>query len=554
MPDLKQSLLNHDLGHLRIVAEAWGVELAAPETREALTELRDSLLERELVAEIFESLPELVRAALAALQQKDGRIPWAQFIRSYGEIREIGPGRRDRERPDRNPVSAAETLWYHALIARAFFDTSSGPQEFAYIPDDLLPLLPPAPEKETQPGILEEQPLLGRTATPKERAHFLLAEDSILDHICTLLAAARLSLPAPLLPGTPAPLLPFTQTLLTTANLLAPGGLLPDPEAARVHLEASRSEAMLQLVQAWLNSETHNDLHLLPNLQPEGEWSNDPLKTRQFMIGLLQIIPEKTWWSISAFVADIRRDYPDFQRPAGDYDSWFLRDTRTDEYLRGFEHWDSVDGALIRYLISGPLHWLGVMDLAVPGEDSEPEMATAFRLSRWGVDLLNGIAPKGFPREQDQLHVRSDGRIGIPSQAPRAVRYQVARFCHWGEAKAHEYRYRMTPASLEKALDQGLQIKHLQTLLARHAGHVPPNIVTALQRWDRRGTEIRFQNALILRVGSPKILEALRGSRAARFLGDPLGPTTVIIKAGAGGKVMEALTEMGYLGEWLDLV
>ena len=33
MPTLAQSLHSHDLGHLRIIAEHWGIELAAPDTR-----------------------------------------------------------------------------------------------------------------------------------------------------------------------------------------------------------------------------------------------------------------------------------------------------------------------------------------------------------------------------------------------------------------------------------------------------------------------------------------------------------------------------------------
>jgi len=34
-------------------------------------------------------------------------------------------------------ASPAEALFYRALLARAFFPTSDGLQEFAYIPDDL---------------------------------------------------------------------------------------------------------------------------------------------------------------------------------------------------------------------------------------------------------------------------------------------------------------------------------------------------------------------------------------------------------------------------------
>ena len=101
---------------------------------------------------------------------------------------------------------------------------------------------------------------------------------------------------------------------------------------------------------------------------------------------------------------------------------------------------------------------------------------------------------------------------------------------------------------------QYLKIQHLQRLLAGHAQNVPPNIVKALSRWEQRGTEARLQPVLVLRLSSPELLQALRNSRAARYLGDLLGPTTVIVKPGAGDKVMEALTEMGHLGEVLHEV
>jgi hypothetical protein len=136
---------------------------------------------------------------------------------------------------------------------------------------------------------------------------------------------------------------------------------------------------------------------------------------------------------------------------------------------------------------------------------------------------------------------------------PRAARYQIARFCQWEPPTSHEYRYRFTPSSLEQGIDQGLKIKHLQTLLARHAQNVPPNIIKALDRWDQRGTEARLQSALVLRLSSPELLQKLRKSRAARYLGEPLGPTTVIVKSGTGEKVLEVLTEMGHLGEIVEI-
>jgi hypothetical protein len=190
-----------------------------------------------------------------------------------------------------------------------------------------------------------------------------------------------------------------------------------------------------------------------------------------------------------------------------------------------------------------------MVDLATPEEDQPPQRATAFRLSSWAPELLAGTAPEGMAAESDSLHLRSDGRVGASMLSPRSVRYQIARFCHWEEPTPHEYRYRLTTESLERALSQGLQINHFLTLLSKHAAPMPPNIMTALKRWEQHGTEIRVAEMVILRVRSPKTLDALRKSKAARFLGDPLGPSAITIKPGAEQKVLAALLEMGFLGE-----
>ncbi|MFC1996138.1 hypothetical protein ACFLXI_00855, partial [Chloroflexota bacterium] len=263
MPTLAQSLHSHDLGHLRILAEHWGVELVAPDARNALVELAEALLNPELVAEIVAALSTDGQNALEILLKNEGRLPWLQFTRKFGELRAVGPGRRDRERPDREPISPAEELWYRALIARAFFDTASGAQEFAYIPDDLRPLIPAIPEQDNLTKISGGKPQLGRAATSEERAHPLPAGDRLLDHICTLLAAHRLHIDptsqfplSPQISGQSDPLLTFSKTLLNTANLLSPTGF-PDLESARAHLEAPRGEALAQLTQAWLQSPEH---------------------------------------------------------------------------------------------------------------------------------------------------------------------------------------------------------------------------------------------------------------------------------------------------------
>jgi hypothetical protein len=540
MPILSESLQGRDLGYLHIVARLWGVELDEQDTPSTIIHLSKLLLNASIVNDMVSSLSSEAKSALDDLTQHAGRLPWAQFTRTYGEVREMGAAKRDRENPYEHPISVVEVLWYRALVARAFFDSPAGPEEFAYIPDDLLEMIP----QSAGTGM----PMIGRQASALEYACISPVSDHILDHACTYLAALRLDIIPPVSFTSQSGeelTSEFMKSILSTGELLDEVGI-PIPEPVRIFLEAKRGEALVQLFKSWQQSTLINELRLLPDLIIEGNWENDPLRTRLTILDYLTSIPAGTWWNLGSFVSAIKQRNPDYQRPAGDYDSWFIRHNTNGEYLRGFDHWDEVDGRLIRYILSGPLHWLGVLDLARHEEGQE---VTAFRLSGWSMALLQGESPRGLQREEEPLVIRSDARLSARRLAPRRVRYQVSRFCEWEKETPDEYQYRISVASLSRARQQGLTVTQLLSLLNRYAKTVPPSLVKALERWDKQGIEARMEKMVVLRVVSEDILRVLRKSRASRFLGETLGPTTIAVKPGAVDKVLGALAELGYLGE-----
>ncbi len=539
MPDLTTALQGQDLGYLKIVAAAWGIELNAPDAATALPLLVRDMRDGALVNEVLEALSPDVLEGLQALFEREGSMSWAEFCRRFGELRRMGPARRDRERPDLNPTSVTEVLWYRGLIARATFNVSPEPQDHAYIPDELIALMPQL----GAPEVIR----LGRPASPGECAHPIPATDRILDHACTLLAALRLNLGAEELEasgwGMPVEAL---KALLQAAELIDRHGE-PDPEAVRSFLEAPRAEALAQLAQAWMKSYTFNDLRMLPGLKFEGKWQNQPYETRQAVLEMLSQVPGDSCWSIGAFVAAVKERRPDFQRPAGDYDSWFIRKEGSESYLSGIAAWDEVDGPLLRWIVSGPMHWLGLFDLAAPAPGAAP---TAFRPSAWSASLWHGNPPQGLASESAPVRVMSGGRLLAPLLAARPVRYQLARFCRWEGESKDGYHYRLTPGSLERAMQQGLRPAHLIGLLKRYAAApIPPDLFTALERWEKFGAQAKLEQAALLRVKSPEVLEALKKTRAAKFLGETLNPTTIVVKAGGEKAVRDALAECGYLPE-----
>jgi hypothetical protein len=534
MPDLTHSLLKQDIGHLRIIAEFWGLELESADVDSAREELSASLLDLELLAELMDSLSPQADSAITDLVQSGGRIVWATFIRKYGDIREMGAGKRDRERPHLKPSSTTEILFYRGLLARAFFETDKGSQEFAYIPDDLLLLI------ENRKAGGDEQPVtleaLGRPASPKEKGQDILANDFILDEATTLLAALRMgkNLDSASLLANMRERAPGLQSLLSTANLIKKNAV--QAEAVKAFLEAPRKDALKLLQDAWMESTSFNELKLMPGIICEGEWTNQPQETREFLLNLIDAIPEGKWWSLNSFIRDIKQKYADFQRPASDYDSWFIKRESDGQFLRGFSYWDQIDGALIKYFITNILHWLGQVDLSIAEGANEP---TSFRLSNF----------ENKKEERGKIAVASSGKISIPRDAPRVVRYQVSRFCEWEESKGDDFRYRISTHSLAKAKEQGLKIEHLLPLLAKHSAGIPPSLIKALKRWEVSGTEARAETQTVLRLSKPGILEELRKSKAAKYLGEVLSPTAVVVKGGAIQKVLEALTELGLLAE-----
>ena len=557
MPDLQHTLLKYDIGHLRIIAGLWGLNLDSNTMDSAAEELCASLLDPGSVHETIDILPADARAALFSLVESGGKMEWVTFARKFGEIREMGEAKRDRDRPHLKPISPAENLFYRGLLAKAFFGADKGAQEFAYIPDDLYELIKHEGDALSLPKRHEvhkgnEEPL-GRPATPVEKAFELSASDHILDNATTYLAALRVG-------RSEWQIDPKLTALLTTAELLKKGA--PQAEAVKSFLEASRAGALKLLIKAWQSSQTFDELRLMPNIICEGEWRNQPLVTREFLLDLINSIPQNKWWSIPAFIRAVKEKFPDYQRTAGDYDSWFIKRESDGQYLRGFAYWDQVDGALIGYFIQ-TLHWLGMADLASPEEGKE---VTAFRIHSFAQGGVPAAEDVGTSKvEKGKITVASNGMIVISRLFSRVVRYQISRFCEWDEdgsrvavsgnerrteTKADEYKYQVTAQSLSHAKEQGLKAEQLLTLLVKYTnGTVPPALVKALKQWEAHGTEARVESLLVLRVSRPEILEEISKSKAGKFLGELLSPTAVVVKSGAESKVTAALAELGLLAE-----
>jgi hypothetical protein len=558
MRTLLECLVDYDTALLRAIAERRGVELTTSHQPEMAQQIADALLEPEFISEALEWLTPEERRALDTLLASGGRMRMHRFEQQWGEIRRFGPGALSREAPWRSPASPAEGLWYRGLIARSFADEAGTVVEFVFVPTDLRPLLP-VPHMDLPPFDVPgaDEPYRVRVGDP-----------AAVDDVCTLLVLAHRGLlrqhagelmlgsvdhaRTQFLDGDEARV-QFLWHIARTAGLMRAHGsaVQLSRERARDWLGQPRAQQLRVLQEAWRGSTDWNDLWHVPGIRCEATgWRNDPVAARLAVLELQSRCPRDVWLSLMGFVDMVRDRVPDYLRPDGDFDSWYIRDVRTGEYLTGFKHWDRVEGALLTYLLTGPLHWLGVVSL---GYREHWEKPSAFRLTAWGAAFL-GLPHSGLHELPPQpAHVAPDAVAAIPREASLSDRFQLARIAEW-QSSGGEYVYALTPTSLGRALSDGVELERIERFLARISGDsVPASALARIRSWASRYGDVHLRRAVILETRTARVMKELRAhDRIRGYLRQAISPTMAVVREVDWDILIQELHQAGYLPEITD--
>lgn len=550
MRSLEQSLSEHNLIVLRVIAEWVGIDLTGTDKDGAVSTLAQMLSQMDLEDEVGELQPEEVQALMALIAQ-GGRMPVAAFSRDFGDIRPMGPGRLEREEPWLDPYSPAEALWYRGFIYRGFDTTDEGHLEYVYIPAEMLAHLPQAPVAAVSPTA--PVATVEAAAPPTESQD---APTDAVDDLTTLLAFAHhTGLQTDRLQGLDSLLInPNRQRrslLLTLAGEMdlvrRQNDELRPTRAAIDWLALSREQQLRAMVDAWSQS-AWNELRRTPGLICEGEgWQNEPIPART---ALLDALPRSSEWiRVADLLATVQNTDPDFQRPDGNYDTWYIRDEATRQYLSGFADWDRVEGRLLTFLLEGPLHWLGMIDLAGDEDGRADAEDLVVRLNDRALAWLYDQPPSA-DEVRVPLVVQADALQLVPHNASRLDRFQAARVAEAAPVGDDRlYPYRITPASLSLAQEQGITAERVLEFLAKASGRpVPASVRRGISRWAENGVEGRLQQVVVLRVGEPGILETLRANVKTRdFIGESLGDLAVAIRPGEWEAFRQATAQLGLL-------
>ena len=553
MRSLRQCLLDTDAVVLRIVAERWSIDPLGLKPRDLVERLEGTISSPAQAAAILEDLPGAEREALRALLSAGGTLPVANFSQRFGSIRSVGPARLEREQLWRSPISPAENLWYLGLLYRGFEQLPNGAmREVFFAPAELTPLLPllKAPDRSIEPLEIAAAPVGIRSSG-----------EALADDLCTILShlhnnfvrssdprlrsaiePLRSALAAQLRDTQPARL-EFLLQHAERARLVKIAGqrLRPDPQHSTDWLRAPALDQLRALFEAWRTNAAWNDLQRAHVLHVEKAVSlrNDAVAVRAAILATLPAAVPGAWHTFATLLARIKAQSPDFLRT--DFDTDYIRAAASGEYLRGFAAWDRVEGALIQHVLTGPVSWLGLIDVD-PG-------AASFCVTPRGAQLLGITHEAAEAAETDRRFiVRRDAVIHV-SPARRYDRFQVARVADLIAIVNDEYRYRLTPSSLTRANSQKIPAEKVLAYLEHSADQgVPPTLAKAIQRWVSKGTEVKVERAVIVQVKDAAILKRLQESPRTRGLAiEPLGPTAARINEKDWPKLVAILAEAGVL-------
>lgn len=545
MRDLQAALDDHELVTLRVIGDWWELDLTGADKAACVKALGERLKQIDLPLEL-NYLPPEESSALESIVQSGGKMAVGAFSRQFGDVRQMGPGRLEREEPWLAPDNPAEALWYRGLLYRGFdhAEENGGLVEYYYLPDEFTAQFS-APAEAPTPAAQPE----GAPAVAEAPEAVAPPDTTAVDDLTTLLAFAQ---KGPLLaneitdyesylfePGAER-----NSLLLTLAQelelLRKSNDDLRPTRSAVGWLKESRDRQLVSLAEAW-SASAWNELCHTPGLRCEGSgWENDPLLARNT---LLEHLPrDQSWYDTEGFIQRIKARTPDFQRPEGNYDTWYIRDVERDLFVKGFENWELVEGRMLRFLIEGPMTWLGLAQSA----------QGRFRLTEHAMTWLSG---KGGSEEEVRVPVvvQADGVILVPFNSGRYERFQVARVAEQAPLQARTltepYRYHITPAALNRARDEGIQPERVLAFLKEASGRaIPASVKRAIERWSQNGLEGQLQETIILRVKDARILDTLQSNPRTRpYIGERLGDLAAVIRAADWREFQRTTAELGLL-------
>ncbi len=491
---LRDALDETATGVLRRIAASHGLPEDEATTRtELIDRLEERLADRVYLAELIDSLAEDERAALLAARA------------SGGEMRGL---LIDRDQP-----GAAAALADRGLLFRTF--AAAGPRrgEIFALPDELLEVLPEPPTQEpprTQAEAPEE-----RRATDPAFSLFALASSlarhgSHIEHEVGEWSAE---------PGGADFGYPARWSFLR--HLAHASGLLDDHGAAPALRRALNDPVALaeRLRRAYLHDRAISELASIG--VEHAELLAQPTLVRAAVLEAVDQLPEGAWLTLDDFSSWLARTRSDFLREQLDARGLVLLESRP---------WSALEHRLLRYVVLGPLYWLGVIAASADGQ----------------LIARRGQAARGAGPEPCVWDTAPE--LIAPARAELGTLLAAERYLVL-EQRGRSSRYRLVQQHVAAALGSGGSIEECRKLLVRLTrAPLPDAIEERLRTWRDRFGALVVRPAVLLEASTEQELDAaLTEPSVQPFIQRRPSPTTAEVAAADALALAAALRASGHL-------
>lgn len=310
----------------------------------------------------------------------------------------------------------------------------------------------------------------------------------------------------------------------------------------------------------WRDTAFWNELRYLPGITVQMWYTADLspiINARNRVLYHLVELPAGEWIALERLVNRLRvtdyeflfsREVPDQRRYYGygyyspDYDTpyaayrnplgWQFSPIQDEA-----EGWEAVEAQFIHDIVTGPLYWLGIVDLGYAGQADKDDgslKAVAYRVTDIGAWVLGlGSAPQ-IPIDKGRVVVQPNFQIFALDPISDHVLATLDQFAERVSAE-RAIEYKLTRESVYAAQQKGWTAKRVIEYLEQTSdAPLPQNIVRTLEEWEtlHRRIVIHRRTALAQTV-SPEIMDGLLTNEAlAAHLSRRLTPTAALIEPG----------------------
>ncbi len=292
----------------------------------------------------------------------------------------------------------------------------------------------------------------------------------------------------------------------------------------------------------------------------------DLVHFRHLVLRVLTSLPDDKWVALDDLLPLMRVVWPRFDGTIGATGwypsatgSWFLTKAGSAEPL-GREDWVLAQWNFVRYVITGPLHWLGLADLSYRNG-----VLTAIRLHGLADLYWDRVETPPAPRyvaaqapSPGELVTTDDYSINVnPSAISAQAHNLLDRIARLDVATADRFVYQLDPHAAHKAFEAGIALSDILNDWERLLSVPMPEVIRArlIEWWDAYGKVRIYESVTIIEFGDEYALAEVKATTSLdKYLVAEISPRLVLIPEEAVAPLTAELEKAGYTPKQTDRV